>query len=113
MTLMPMIFVTEMDRSIEFYTALGEFDVLEQSDAWAEVGVGAGAIVALHAADPLPEATARLGLNLNTEEPLEKVVARLREQGITSAAGISEEDFGRAVVFHDPDGLSVQINERV
>ena len=44
MTLMPMIFVTEMNRSFEFYTALGEFNVLEQSDAWAEVGVGAGAI---------------------------------------------------------------------
>lgn len=113
MTLMPMIFVTDMDRSVKFYTALGGFDVLEQSDAWSELSVGAGAVIALHAADQLPHETARLGLNLNTEEPLEKVVARLREQGVTTAAGIREEDFGRAVVFHDPDGLSVQINERV
>lgn len=113
MTLMPMIFVTDIERSVAFYTTLGDFTVLEQSDGWSEIGVGAGAVIALHAAEQLPHETARLGLNLNTAEPLEKVVARLGEQGVTSAAGISEEDFGRAVVFYDPDGLSVQINERV
>lgn len=112
MTLMPMIFVTDMSRSLAFYTALGDFTVLERSDAWSEVSVGAGAIIALHTAEPLPEETARLGLNFNTEEPLEELTERLERQGVTTEAGISREDFGRFVVFHDPDGLSVQINER-
>lgn len=113
MTLMPMIFVTDIGRSAAFYAALDDFTILEQSDAWSELSVGAGAVIALHAAEQLPHETARLGLNLNTKEPLEEVVARLEKQGITAAAGISEEDFGRTVVFYDPDGLSVQINERV
>lgn len=113
MTLTPMIFVTAIDRSLAFYTALGDFTVLKQSDVWAEVSVGTGATIALHAAEQLPEETRRLGLNLNTEGPLENLVARLKQQGITSEAGIREEDFGRFVVFRDPDGLSVQIDERV
>lgn len=112
MILMPMVFVTNMKRSLEFYTALGSFKALAQSDVWSEISVGAEAVIALHAAEHLPEETERLGLNLTTKEPLEEVVARLEQQGITSKAGILEEDFGRAVVFHDPDGLSVQINER-
>lgn len=102
MTLMLMIFVTDIDLSLAFYTALGDFTVLEQSDAWAEVGVGTGAVVALHAAEQLPEETARLGLNLNTEEPLEGLVPRLAGQGITSKMGITEEVSGAPWCFVIP-----------
>lgn len=75
--------------------------------------MGTGATIALHAAEQLPEETRRLGLNLNTEGPAGKPCSALKQQGITSEAGIREEAFGRFVVFRDPDGLSVQINERV
>ena len=112
MTLMPIVYVTDMDRSLEFYTALGNFDVTSRSEMWSEVRVGERAVVALHKAESLPEGQPTvLELSFTTQERLEGVVERLKHSGITSEGGIKEEDFGRLVVFKDPDGLFVQISE--
>ena len=43
-------------------------------------------------------------------EPLEKVAARLAAAGFP-AGPIMDENFGRSMVVHDPDGAAVQINE--
>ena len=112
MTLMPIVYVTNIDRSLEFYTALGDFNVTSRSEMWSEVRVGERATLALHKAESLPEDKPTvLELSFRTQERLEGVVERLKDSGIMPEGGIKEEDFGRVVVFKDPDGLFVQINE--
>ncbi len=79
---------------------------------WSEVRVGERATLALHKAESLPEDKPKgLELNFTTQERLEGVLERLERSGIAPEGGIKEEDFGRVVVFKDPDGLFVQINE--
>jgi catechol-2,3-dioxygenase len=52
-----------------------------------------------------------VALGLLATEPLEAVVERLQQRGISLARGIADETFGRSVVVQDPDGLRIQISE--
>jgi catechol-2,3-dioxygenase len=107
MKLMPILHVSNVDRSLEFYGTLGFTTALEgRSGHWAEMSLG-DAILGLHHADPLPPITGRIELCLLIQEPLERLLERLRvEQPF-----IVDEAFGRSFVLHDPDGNAVQINE--
>ena len=52
----------------------------------------------------------RRALALVSDGPLEALVARLDEQGVTPARGIQPESFGRSLLLRDPDGLLIQVN---
>ncbi len=112
MRLMPIVYVTDMTRAIDFYTSLGlAIGTKGRSGMWAELTCG-DATLALHVADKLPEKpVGRVELALVSQQPLETVVDTLRQNGITRYRDIADESFGRSIMVRDPDGLIIQINE--
>ncbi|RFS80960.1 VOC family protein [Actinomadura spongiicola] len=122
MIVMPVVYASAVDRSVGFYQALGlTVRVRGRSGNWAELAASGG-LVALHAARPRadgaetaePDTAASAGaveLCLVSETPLDDLVQRMGRAGIEPVRGISDEAFGRSVVFADPDGLLIQINE--
>lgn len=107
MILMPIVFVSDMERSIEFYESLG-FAPQSRSAMWTELNAGERAVLALHLAEEVPEHSERVELALVSEEPLERVEKRF---GGALARPIADEAFGRSLILRDPDGLEIQVNE--
>ena len=111
MKLMPIVYVTDMDRSLRFYQDLG-FPVTTANPWWSELAAGEGAVLALHSAEGDPPTNgSQLELALVARERLEAVVATLAESGIHPTGDIVDQPFGRSLKIADPDGLSLQINE--
>ncbi|MCE2488920.1 MAG: VOC family protein [Anaerolineae bacterium] len=111
--LMPIVYVREMARSLDFYLALGlQADYVQRDGVWSSLRAG-DASLGLHVLDPLPplQETDRVALALVSDGPLEALVARLDEQGVTPARGIQPESFGRSLLLRDPDGLLIQVNQ--
>ncbi|MCC6805108.1 MAG: VOC family protein [Anaerolineae bacterium] len=108
MKLMPVVYVTNMERSAAFYRAFCD-GVRSQSGIWTEFSIG-DASLALHHVESLP-AESRVGLAFVTAAPLEQVVSYLSAQGVTPENAITDESFGRSILVRDPDGLLIQINE--
>ena len=108
MKLMPIVYVTDMDRSVAFYRAFCD-SIRSQSPMWTEFSIG-DAGLALHYSASLP-ATSRLELSFVTAAPLEQVVSYLKGQGVALEREITDEAFGRSIRVTDPDGLSIQVNE--
>ena len=112
MILMPIVYVSDMDKAVAFYEKLGFLpDPSARSRMWTQLIAGDRAILALHHDDhPGPTSHLRVELALVTTEPLEQVRDRLRKAGIEPNA-IVDEAFGRSMTVKDPDGLAIQINE--
>ena len=111
--LMPIVYVSEMSRSLDFYLALGlTADHLQRDGVWSSLKAGDAAL-GLHLLDPLPPMgeVDRVALALVSEEPLETLAAQLEAQGIAPARGIRDEPFGRSLLLRDPDGLLIQVNQ--
>ena len=103
MILMPIVYVADMDRSVEFYESLG-FEVLSTSPYWSQLRAGDGAVLALHSA----QSGGRVELALVAEGRLEDVQER---HAAALARPIADEAFGRSLVISDPDGLRLQVNK--
>lgn len=109
--LMPLVYVSNIERAATFYAAFGMEPVARSRSAqWAELRLG-DATLGLHVADPLPLPSDRVALCLEAREPLEALVERLANAGITPSRPTSDEAFGRSLEVTDPDGLVVQVNE--
>ena len=111
MKIMPIVYVTDMTQSVQFYEALGlKPTTQDRSGMWFEFTLG-DAVLALHKAETLaPPVSHRVELSFVSTEPLENLVSTLQERSI-EADGIVDEAFGRSVKVIDPDGLVIQINE--
>jgi catechol 2,3-dioxygenase-like lactoylglutathione lyase family enzyme len=107
MILMPIVFVSDMERSIKFYEALG-FEPRNRGTMWTELEAGDRAVLALHHADSLPAPSERVQLALVARGALEQVAERF---GDALARPIADEAFGRSLILRDPDGLEIQVNE--
>jgi catechol 2,3-dioxygenase-like lactoylglutathione lyase family enzyme len=108
--MMPVVYVTNMERAIAFYETLGlRVSVKQRNDIWTELALG-DAILALHRVDTLPSGSGRIELTFLSEE-LDALSARLKAADVTFERDISDEAFGRSMAVRDPDGLYVQINE--
>ena len=109
---LPIVYVSDMHRSLTFYRSLGEsVTIKSEGPAWSELDMAGGAL-ALHRADPLPVPIGgRVALTFATRGPLEPLLERLSEQGLLPGRAIADEAFGCSVVVADPDGLLIQINE--
>jgi len=112
MIVMPIIYVTDIEASVRFYSALGLTERRRsRSDNWVELA-GEGGLLALHRSTGENRPTnGRVELSLATTEPLERVREALVNADITSAGSVMDEAFGRSLVVTDPDGLEIQINE--
>ena len=112
MILMPIVYVTDMDRAVRFYSALGFApDPNVHSRMWTQLRAGNGAILALHhETKPAPSSPLRVELALVATVPLHSLKPRLEGQGI-ACGPIVDEAFGFSMLVHDPDGLPVQNNQ--
>ena len=111
MKLTPLVYVTDMDRGIAFYTKLlPAATIVTTSPYWTELQVGQ-ATLALHAAENVDHAGDGMALGLDAATPLEDVIAQLESAGIAPSGEICAQPFGRSVTVTDPDGLVIQINE--
>ena len=112
LSLMSVVFVQNVDRSVQFFEILGlQMSLRSRSQGWAEFDVG-GAILALHEAD-LDTFTneARIELCFVSEEPLYELEEHCRANNIAIERSVTDESFGRSMVVRDPDGFLIQINE--
>ena len=102
------IFVSNMDAAIDFYTGtLGLKLTNRFGDAWATVEAGRGLTIGLHPASPTYPAPGTKGamvLGLEIDEPIETVIARLNEKGVSIKGSITEDDAGKFANLEDPDG---------
>ena len=112
MKLMPIVYVSDVERALTFYKLLGlQATANAPSPMWAELRLG-DATLGIHRDDALSsDQPNRVSLNFVSTAPLELLVERLRAKGITPAREIADEAFGRSLVVRDPDGLLIQINE--
>ena len=105
------IFVSDMDKAIEFYTnALGMKLRMRAENFWAEVQAGEGLIIGLHPASPNAESPGTAGsiqIGLNVTEPLEEVERRIAEHGISFQGEIVADSPGRFANIVDPDGHKI------
>jgi len=107
--LMPIVYVQEMPRSIQFYRALG-LTLRHEGATWSRLTLG-DAVLGVHKSDRKPSGHAPVGLAFVSRERLESLVERLRAAGIDQPLEIADEAFGSSITVRDPDGLSIQINE--
>ena len=110
MRLVPIVYVTDMDRSTDFFEALGANVAGERNPYWTELDLGSSHF-ALHISGPMEPGPQRVGISLSADRRLEDIVADLDAAGVGLARGIADETFGRSMVIQDPDGLTIQINE--
>lgn len=109
--LMPIVYVSDMDRAVNFYASLGFApDPKARSRMWTQLNAGDRAILALHRNHEGSEDHLKVEVALVATEPLERVATTLRAQGI-DCSPIVDEAYGRSMMIRDPDGMKIQVNE--
>jgi catechol 2,3-dioxygenase-like lactoylglutathione lyase family enzyme len=100
------IFVTDMDRSVEFYTTVLGLKLAQRfGNHWASVEVGKLSIGLHPASSQNPAGTngsTIVGFELAGN--IEEAVGTLERQGVKLRGGIIQDNAGKAVHFEDPDG---------
>ena len=109
MKLQPIIYTKNTAAAVDWYTRVLGTEPGYRSDMWTSFGAG-DATLGIHLVEALPP-EGRVALSLVATEPLEALVDRLQAAGVEPVEPIREQPFGRSVLFRDPDGTPVQINE--
>ena len=105
MKLVPLVYVTDMERAVGFYTKLlPASSVVTSSPYWTELNVG-GAALALHLAEQVTHVNDGMALAFDAVTTLENVIASLDDAGIEPSSEICSQPFGRSVTVTDPDRL--------
>jgi predicted enzyme related to lactoylglutathione lyase len=112
---MPIRYVRDMAAARQFYEALGLTHSFTSRPpkhggpaVWTELASAAGGLALHHVTD---DSLGRVSLSFEAEEPLERVVERMRAAGFEPEGDIVDESFGRSFCIRDPEGLVVQVNE--
>lgn len=105
----PVILVSDMDRSVEFYRDRIGFPVRKETGEWVELQTPDG-VLALHGGGEKTElptrAAGRVGFSVRVDD-LTAAVDELRSRGVQFLMGPTRQDFGCTMaVFQDPDGVS-------
>ena len=107
---LPTVFVSDIDRSIKFYTEVLELRLRERSgNLWALIETRERLIFGLHPASAGGPPSGTIGsvtIGFNVTKPLDDVVTTLRQRGVRFHASIKDDpEVGiRTVFFGDPDG---------
>jgi catechol 2,3-dioxygenase-like lactoylglutathione lyase family enzyme len=114
MRVRPIHFVPDLAEAVRFYEALGlRSQARSRSGHWIELAASGGEI-GLHDAAVAADGQGRAGiaLNLVADEPLEDVERRLRNAGFPPDGTIVDQEWGRSLFAHAPDGTVIQIDEQ-
>jgi uncharacterized glyoxalase superfamily protein PhnB len=112
MKLRPLIYVTDLERALQFWSVLGFAATQLKRRNIIEI-VRDDMRLALHRADPLPPTSSprpRVLLTLEVQEDLEALEAALIAAGAELERRITDEAWGKSLAVRDPDGLLIQIN---
>jgi catechol 2,3-dioxygenase-like lactoylglutathione lyase family enzyme len=108
------IYVSDLDRSVRFYTQTLGFKLRFRAGGdWAEVDAGNGLVLGLHGTPPGEQRYGKSGsitVGFNATEPLDQVVASLKQRGVQFRGPISG-DAVRLAFFGDPDGNDLYLWE--
>ena len=110
MQLMPIVYVSDMERSVEFYGQVGLRPV-SRSDYWSVLKDDDGGTLALHLATDLLSNGSQLDLSMTVDDSLEVFLAQSFDPPVEVVRPIKDEVFGRSVIVSDPDGLHIQVNQ--
>ena len=110
------VMVSNMDASVRFYTeVLGMKLTNRFGDHWATVDAGRGLILGLHPASlkyPVPGTKGGTLVGLEIDEPIQKVVERLRGKGVHFLGPIvNDAGAGSFVDLEDADGNFIYLWE--
>ena len=109
------IFVTNMDRAVAFYTeTLGLRLLSRAGDHWAGIDAGGGLQLGLHPAaqrSPAPGTAGSITVGFSVDEPIEQVVAILKQRGVQVDGPSSDAGQLRLAYFADPDGNALYLAE--
>jgi catechol 2,3-dioxygenase len=117
------VYVANMDEAIRYYTTTFGFALTNRfGNQWATLNAGpsywtegaAGLTIGLHPASakhPVPGTTGGIGFGFETYMPIEQVVARLTERGVSITSEIIRYEGGNCVALEVADGLATYINE--
>ena len=118
-SMITMVLVSDMDRSVRFYRDILGLKLRFQSPDWSEFDTG-GTTIALHGgAKPAAEqgreqtaGTATIGFNVDN---VDKVYEELKAKGARAVMAPTERSGEgiRLAVFTDPDGLFVSFAQSV
>jgi len=108
--------VADQDRSIDFYVNVLDFELLSDtpmgpSMRWVQVAPqGATTSITLVTSFPSMAPGSLKGLVLESGA-IDSDVAILRSRGVVIEGGIQEQPWGRFVIFDDPDGNGIVLQE--
>jgi len=108
------IYVSDMQRSIQFYTETLGMKLLERyGDHWASVDGGPGLTIGLHPATTEFPAGRQgsMAIGLYLIEPIERVVETLKGRGVTFNGPIVDDKALSLAFFGDPDGNPMYLAE--
>ncbi len=104
------LYVSDLPRSIDFFTKqLGLSLKGQPSDSWAEIDAGGGLVLGLcpqTSRSPTPGTRGAITVDLNVNEPLAEVKARLERKGVRFRVPVIDDPQSpvRLAFFDDPDG---------
>jgi catechol 2,3-dioxygenase-like lactoylglutathione lyase family enzyme len=110
------VFVTDMDRSVRFYTEQLGLKLLQRyQNHFATIDAGHGLTIGLHpasAVSPTGERKGGMSIGLYLTGPIKDSVKTLESRGITFAGEIiGEGKAGSFAHFTDPDGNALYVAE--
>lgn len=108
------VYVTDVDRALEFYTGTLGLDLAYRAGpGWAVVRAPDGFAVGLH--DAMDSATVgesgSTTLGFHVDGDLEQVVSELSDRGVTFVTDLTEDTAVPLAYFEDPDGNRMYLAE--
>ena len=107
------IIVTDMDRSIRFYTEVLGLKLTNRfGQDWATVSAGEGLTIGIHPASakyPSPGTKGAIILGLDIDVSVEKAVARLSHYAVPVLGAVVRSEPGNFVHIEDPDGNEIYL----
>jgi catechol 2,3-dioxygenase-like lactoylglutathione lyase family enzyme len=108
------IYVTDMDRSVQFYTeTLGLHLAFRAGDSWAQIDAGQGLTLGLHVAlhgVPSPGTNGAITVGLEVARPIDEVAQELGRRGV-AVRRPPPDGAAKLAFFSDPDGNSLYAAE--
>ena len=113
----PTIYVSDLTRAVDFYTkSIGLQLRFRAGDHFAQIDAGGGFTLGLHPPSPLgpkPGSRGAISVGFSVTQPLDQVVATLKQRGVAFRGPIVDDANGsiRLAFFGDPDGNDLYLCE--
>ena len=109
----PLVFVPDLDRSIEFYRLLGLMPIGKCKGNLVELrghDITTAPSIARRAFPP-PLRNPDCLLTFEVDRAISDVAEDLHRAGVELERDVTDEAYGYSIAIRDPDGLLIQINQ--